>query len=166
MQSVTAFLEGLQAWPWAVFIHKTRWAFTTVAVVHVFAVAMLVGTIAIVDLRLLGVAFTKRPFSELSRRLLPFTWAAFVLAAMAGSLLFISRPLEYIASPVYWTKMSLIVLAGINMLIFEFITVRGVPEWNLKPTPPAAARLAGGLSIVCWILVVACGRLVGFTLQE
>src|SRR5262250_1145146 len=126
MQSITALLEWLQALPLAVFIHKTPWAFTTVQVVHVFAVSMVLGTIAIVDLRLLGLASTKRPFAELSRQLLPFTWAAFVLAAIAGSLLFISRATEYFVNPVFWIKMVLIVLAGINMMIFEFKTVRGV----------------------------------------
>jgi hypothetical protein len=165
VQSVTPFLESLQALPWAAFIHKTPWAFTTVEVVHVFAVAMVLGTIMIVDLRLLGLASTKRPFVEFSRKLLPFTWAAFALAALSGSLLFMSRPLEYVANPAYWIKMLLIVLAGINMLVFEFITARDVERWNLDPMPPPPARLAGGISIVCWVLVVVMGRLIGFTLE-
>jgi uncharacterized membrane protein len=165
LPSITAFLEGLQAWPWAVFIHKKAWAFTTVEVVHVFAVSLVLGTIAIVDLRLLGFASPKRPFAELSRQILPFTWAAFVLAVIAGSLLFVSRATEYFVNPVFWLKMALIVVAGINMMIFEFITVRDVEKWNLDPTPPQRARLAGGISIACWVLVVVFGRLIGFTLQ-
>ena len=81
MQSVTKFMEWLQASSLAVFIHKTPWAFTTIELVHVFAISLVIGTIAIVDLRLLGLASTKRPFTELARNLLPWTWAAFVLAA-------------------------------------------------------------------------------------
>jgi hypothetical protein len=162
---VQSLLEWLQALPLAVFIHKTAWAFTTVEVVHVFAIAMLIGTIMIVDLRLLGLASTKRPFSELSQRLLPFTWAAFVVALIAGSLLFISRATEYFVNPVFWFKMVLIVAAGINMVIFEFITVRSVQQWNLDPTPPREARLAGGISIACWVLVLVLGRLIAFTLE-
>lgn len=164
MQPITALLEWLQALPLAVFIHKTPWAFTTVEVVHVFAVSMVIGTIAIVDLRLLGLASTKRPFAELSKQVLPFTWAAFVIAVIAGLLLFISRATEYFVNPVFWIKMSLIVLAGINMAIFEFMTVRDVQKWNTGPTP-APARLAGGISIACWVLVIAFGRLIAFTLQ-
>jgi len=164
LQSITAFLEWLQASSLAVFIHKTTWAFTTVEVVHVFAISMVIGTIAIVDLRLLGFASTKRPVAELSKQVLPFTWAAFVLAVLAGVLLFISRATDYFVNPVFWIKMSLIVLAGINMMIFEFITVRGVQQWNLDPTPPSPARLAGGVSITCWVLVLLCGRLIAFTL--
>jgi hypothetical protein len=133
-------------------------------VVHVFAVSLVLSTIAIVDLRLLGFALTKRPFAELSRQVLPFTWAAFVLAVVAGSLLFISRATEYFVNPAFWIKMALIVVAGMNMMIFEFITVRDVQKWNLDPTPPSRARLAGGISIGCWVLVVGFGRLIAFTL--
>jgi len=165
LQSITALLETLQASSWAVFIHKNAWAFTTAEVVHVFAVSLVLGTIAIVDLRLLGFASTERPFAELSRQVLPFTWAAFVLAVIAGSLLFISRATEYFVNPVFWIKMALIVVAGINMMIFEFITARDAQKWSLNPTPPPRARLAGGISIACWILVVVFGRLIGFTLQ-
>ena len=144
MQSLTKLMEWLQASSLAVFIHKTAWAFTTIELVHVFAISLVIGTIAIVDLRLLGLASTKRPFTELARGLLPWTWAAFVLAMMAGSLLFISQATEYFVNTTFWIKMSVMVLAGINMLIFEFITVRGVQKWDLKPTPPLPARLAGG----------------------
>jgi hypothetical protein len=162
---ITQFLQWLQALTLSVFIHKTAWAFTTVEVVHVFAIAFMIGTIMIVDLRLLGVVSTKRPFTEFSRLLLPFTWVAFAVAVIAGALLFISRPLEYFGNAVFWTKMVLIGLAGINMIVFEFLTARGVKEWDLSPTPPRAARLAGGISITCWLLVLFCGRLIGFTLQ-
>jgi hypothetical protein len=60
--------------------------------------------------------------------------------------------------------MSIIVLAGINMLIFELITVRGVQKWDLEPSPPLPARLAGGLSLTGWVLVLIFGRLIAFTL--
>jgi hypothetical protein len=164
MESIIAFLEQLQALPLAVFIHKTPWAFTAIEVIHVFAVSLVIGTISIVDLRLLGIAFTTRPFVELSRQLLPFTWTFFVLAVIAGSLLFISRAADYFVNPVFWLKMALIAIAGINMIIFEFITVRSVESWNVSPTPPEPARLAGGFSITCWALVVILGRFIFFTL--
>jgi hypothetical protein len=166
LQSVTGLLQWLQASSWAVFIHKTAWAFTTVELVHVTAIALVVGTIAIVDLRLLGLVSAKRPFTEISRAILPYTWAAFVLAVAAGSLLFISRATDYFVNPVFWIKMFLIVLAGINMLIFELITARGAQKWDLDPTPPLPARLAGGISLTCWALVVVFGRWISFTLPS
>jgi hypothetical protein len=165
VQSLTALMEWVQAMPLAVFIHKNAWAFTTIEVVHVFAISLVIGTIAIVDTRLLGLASTKRPFAELARQVLPLTWIAFVLAAIAGSLLFISRATAYLVSTTFQIKMAVIVLAGINMLIFELITVRSVQKWNLDPKPPLPARLAGGFSLTCWLLVVVFGRWTGFTVM-
>jgi hypothetical protein len=156
-------MEWLQALPLAVFIHQTKWAFTTIEVVHVIAISLVIGSIAIVDLRLLGIASAKRPFTQLAREVLPYTWAAFVLAAMAGSLLFISNATAYFASTTFWIKMSIMALAAINMLIFEFITVRGVQTWDASPSPPLPARLAGGISFTCWVLVFIFGRWTGFT---
>jgi hypothetical protein len=162
LESIDTYLNWLQALPAAVFIHKTPWAFTTVELVHVFAISLVVGTIAIVDLRLLGVVSTKRPFTEISRRLLPFTWGAFAVAVIAGSFLFISQANAYFTSTTFRIKMLVIVIAGINMLIFELITARGVPAWNVGPLPPLPARIAGAISLACWILVVLLGRWTGF----
>jgi hypothetical protein len=156
----------LQASSLAVFIHKTPWAFTTIELVHVFAISLVIGTIAIVDMRLLGLASTKRPFTELARAVLPWTWAAFAVAVMAGSLLFISQASEYFGNTMFRIKIFIIVLAGINMLIFELITVRGVKEWDTKPVPALPARLAGGISLALWVLVVIFGRWTGFTVMK
>jgi hypothetical protein len=156
-------MEWLQASSLAVFIHQSKWAFTTIEVVHVIAISLVIGSIAIVDLRLLGIASTRRPFTQLAREVLPWTWAAFALAAVAGSLLFISQATAYFASTTFWIKMSIMLLAGINMLVFEFMTVRDVQKWDLDPTPPLPARLAGGISFTCWVLVFIFGRWTGFT---
>ena len=94
--------------------------------------------------------------------MLPLTWTAFVLAAATGSLLFISQAAAYFATTTFWVKMSIMALAAINMLVFEFITVRGVQDWELKPIPPPQARLAGGISLTCWLLIFVFGRWTGF----
>jgi hypothetical protein len=166
LQSLTALAEWLQATSLAVFIHNTPWVFTTIEVVHVFAISLVIGTIAIVDLRLLGFASTRRPVAELAGQVLPFTWIAFVLAAAAGLLLFISRAAAYLVSTTFQIKMAIIVLAGINMLVFELITARSVQDWNVAPKPPMPARLAGGISLTCWVLVVIFGRWTGFTVLQ
>ena len=162
MQSLTQLVEWLQASSWAVFIHQTKWAFTTIEVIHLIAITMVIGSIAIIDLRLLGIASTRRPFTELSREILPYTWAAFVLAAVTGSLLFIGQATQYFVTPTFWIKMAIMAAAGINMFIFEFITVRGVKDWDPTPSPPLPARLAGGISLACWLLVFVFGRWSGF----
>ena len=164
MQSLTQLMEWLQATSLAVFIHQTKWAFTTIEVIHLIAIAAVIGSIAVVDLRLLGLASARRPFTELAREILPYTWAAFAIAAITGSLLFISQATQYFVTPTFWGKMAIMAVAGINMVIFEFITVRGVKEWDVKPNLPLSARLAGGISLACWALVFVFGRWTGFSI--
>jgi hypothetical protein len=163
VQSLIKLLEWLQASSLAVSIHQTKWVFTTIEVVHVIAISLVIGTIATVDLRLLGLASTRRSFTELARPILRWTWAAFALAAVTGSLLFISQAVDYFATTTFKIKLFIMFLAAVNMLIFEFITVRGVQEWDRNPTPPLSARLAGGISLTCWVLVFVFGRWTGFT---
>jgi hypothetical protein len=166
VQSLTALMEWLQASSLAVFIHQRAWAFTTIELVHVAAISLVIGTIAIVDLRLLGFASAKRPFTELAKAVLPSTWGAFVIAVLAGSLLFISQATAYFENTMFRIKIFLIVLAGINMLVFELITVRSVQKWELDQSPPLPAKLAGGISLACWVLVVIFGRWTGFTVMK
>jgi hypothetical protein len=163
VQALTQLMEWLQATSLAVFIHQTKWVFTTIEVIHVIAIAAVISSIAVVDLRLLGLASTRRPFSELSHEILPYTWTAFVIAVITGSLMFISQAAQYFVTPTFWIKMAIMAAAGINMFIFEFITVRGVKEWDPTPIPPLPARLAGGISLACWVLVFVFGRWTGFS---
>jgi hypothetical protein len=163
VQALTQLMEWLQAASLALFIHQTKWVFTTIEVIHVIAISAVISSIAVVDLRLLGLASTRRPFSELSREILPYTWTAFVLAVITGSLMFISQAAQYFVTPTFWIKMAIMAAAGINMFIFEFITVRGVKEWDPTPSPPLPARLAGGISLACWVLVFVFGRWTGFS---
>src|SRR5436190_14535166 len=101
VESLINVLEWLQATSLAVYIHQTKWVFTTIEVVHVIAILMVIGTIAMVDLRLLGLASTRRSFTELARPILRWTWAAFALAAINGSLMFIIHFTDQFASTTY-----------------------------------------------------------------
>ena len=164
VQFLTPLLEWLEKSPLAVFINQYKPAFTTIEIVHVVAVALVIGSIAIVDLRLIGLASTKRPFRELARAALPWTWAAFAVAAVSGALLFISQATEYAGKTVFQVKLLILLLAGINMLVFELITARGAQEWEMKAVPPPAARFAGAISLACWVLIVISGRWTGFAM--
>ena len=132
--------------------------------VHVLAVCLVVGSIAVVDLRLLGFASVDRPVGRLMRSILPITVGAFGLAVAAGSLLFISHASKYLENRFFIAKITLIALAGVNMTVFHLIGARNLDQWENDATPPPSARVAGGLSLLLWISVVACGRWIGFTM--
>ena len=92
------------------------------------------------------------------------TWGAFGVAALTGALMFITNARVYATNTPFLIKMGLLVLAGINMAIFHFFTWRGVHRWDLGCEVPLAGKVAAGLSLVFWILVVCFGRKIGFVL--
>jgi hypothetical protein len=130
---------------------------------HVISIITVFGTIFIVDLRLLGYPNVKRSFSRLHDELLRWTWGAFGIAAISGGLLFMVNAVTYHRNTAFWLKMATIVLAGINMFIFERVTARSVASWDKDVMPPTAARMAGALSLVFWVAVIVLGRWIGFT---
>jgi hypothetical protein len=160
--SILSWLEGLRL---ANFIAETDWAFAAVESVHVIALASLLGTIAVVDLRLLGLAWAGRPYTEVAREVLPWTWGAFIFAVMTGSLMFITQAAAYYANVAFRIKMLLLLLAGINMLIFQLITARGVARWDQGTPIPLSGKIAGMLSLTFWIAIVFFGRRIGFTMM-
>jgi hypothetical protein len=149
--------SGLGTW-----MNTARGAFAVVEALHVIAIVTVFGTIFIVDLRLLGLPATTRRFTVVAEETLRWTWAAFTLAAITGSLLFTTNPLFYFGNFEFRTKMLLLLLAGINMAIFEFHTIKTVALWDMGKSPPASAKIAGALSLVLWLSVITFGRLIGF----
>jgi hypothetical protein len=163
LETVTELLSWLESTPLALSIAQSTIAFPAVEILHVIAITLVFGTIAIVDLRLLGLGSNNRAVTELCRDVLPWTWGAYAIAAISGSLLFISQATQYVANPAFRMKMLLMLAAGINMVVFEFITFRGVSKWDRDVPVAPAGKLAGAVSLACWVGVVGFARWVGFT---
>ena len=130
---------------------------------HVMSIATVFATIFFVDLRLLGYPNVQRSFSRLHHALVRWTWAAFALSVATGVLMLMVNAVTYYRNTAFWLKMATILIAGINMLIFERVTFKSVAKWDQAVLPPPAARLAGALSIVLWVSVIFFGRWIGFT---
>ncbi|MFO7324308.1 MAG: hypothetical protein DIU62_001205 [Pseudomonadota bacterium] len=153
------FLEWLQSTSLAVAVGE-RW-FPWIESLHVVCLAAVAGTIFTVDARLMGLASRQLRVSYLSQHMLPWTWAAFIGAAITGTMLFMANAVSYVDKTPFLVKMALLLAAGLNMLYFQLVTYRGVSGWDTG-RPPAAARAAGLISMVCWVGVVAAGRWIGF----
>jgi hypothetical protein len=138
--------------------------FPQVECIHVVAIAAVVGTIFLVDTRLIGLTSMNLSFLHISRRVLPWTWAGFILAVITGFLLFASNAVAYYGNVAFRLKLMLMILAAVNMLYFELVTFRTVGTWEAAAKPPFAARLAGGLSMALWCGVIMTGRWIGFSL--
>lgn len=140
------------------------WLFPTIETLHVVAIATVFGSILYVDLRLLGFVERNVSMSKCAAELLPLTWSGFALAGVTGLLMFIARAPDYASNLQFRLKMLLILLAGLNMAVFQFLAYRRVHEWDAQLPPPTAARIAGLVSLSCWTGVIFLGRWIGFTM--
>jgi hypothetical protein len=165
MHQLQAFIAYFEDSGLADNIRENDLLFPLIESVHVLAISLVVGSIFVVDLRLLGLASIRRPVGRVIDGILPLTWSAFAVAVASGSLLFISNATKYLANGYFVAKLFLILAAGLNMVVFHFVSAKDLPKWENEPAPPLRARLAGGLSILLWVAVVACGRWIGFTMQ-
>lgn len=154
-----SWIEWLQNTPLALSVSED-W-FPWVESAHVVFLALVAGTIFLVDTRLLGLTSRNQRFTYLSDRLLPWTWGAFIGAAITGTLMFMAGASNYASNKPFLLKMGLLVLAGLNMMFFQFVTLRSVAQWD-NGRPIAAARAAGAISLVLWCLIIAAGRWIGF----
>lgn len=136
-------------------------AFPAIESLHVIAITLVVGSIMIVDLRLVGLASRTRDPRDLIGAVLPVTWIAFVVAAVTGGLLFSANPISYSANFYFLGKLSLLVLAGINMIGFHLFSHR-----HLDREGAVLPKLSGGASLALWVVIVAFGRWIGFTLSQ
>jgi len=151
--------------PLAETIREHESLFPWIEALHVLAVTLVIGSIALVDLRLIGVRALNRTISNISEELLPITWMAFLVAALTGAILFTSNALSYSQNFYFISKIILLGLAGINMMCFQFIIGKNLDRWNHYKQLPIAARIAGGISLTLWISIIFCGRWIGFTLE-
>ncbi len=160
---IKELLTDLQNTPWGVAVRESTWMFPTVESIHVLSLVLVVGSIMVVDLRLLNLASRQRSVSELTADILPWTWTAFLAAAITGFLLFSSSAVRYWGIWEFKAKMCMLILAAINMGIFHLGAFRSVAKWDRAPSPPpTGARVAGAVSLCIWVTIVALGRWIGF----
>jgi hypothetical protein len=148
--------------PFATAIREGGVLFPWIESVHVLAVTLVVGSISIVDLRLLGIASVNRSVASLLIEVVPLTWTAFAVAVLTGSSLFASHAVGYAHNFQFRMKMLLLILAGINMLVFHLIMGRGSGRWSDSGVTPWQGKIAGLISLLLWIGIIASGRWIGF----
>jgi hypothetical protein len=146
----------------SIAIRESIWVYPILDVLHCVGILLVAGTIVVIDLRLLGLGMRRLPVSSVVGQVLPWTLSGFGFMALTGSLLAWSEPLRLYHSLFFPWKLLFLAMAGVNALLFHYGLYREVGAWNSAPLTPARARLAGVVSIVCWICVIAAGRAVGY----
>ena len=141
---------------------ETAWGWPIAESIHFIGLTLLFGSIAAWDLRLLGVA--KAIPVAAFHRLVPYAIAGFVINAASGSLFLMTAPNQYIYNPAFHLKMLCVFLAGVNVLVFYLVIFRGLLAG--RTLSRLAGSVSGALSIVLWIVVIVCGRMITFYRPE
>lgn len=152
-------MEGLLAaladTPPAVWMRFSRWGYAAVNAAHVLGVALLVGAILPLDLRLLGL-WRRHAVEPLAGVLTPVAATGLVLASLSGSLLFLTDPVDYTRLRLFLVKIGLIVAGTLHALWWQFGSAAGLSA------DPARLRLVGGFSLCVWLGALCCGRMLAF----
>lgn len=162
MDQVAHFTEWLAQTPWSIELHESLYAYTWIETAHVIGITLFVGTIAMVDLRLLGVAWKAVPVSQMTARILPWTVAGFVLMFVTGLLLFYAIPVRTWHSIWFRAKVILLLTAAINVWMFHRRIKRDRAIWDSAVLPPIGARVSAAISLGIWLSVIVLGRMIAY----
>lgn len=154
--------EGDIAMSWSEALASSLNFWGLVEGTHVLTLMLFAGTIFVVDMRLLGLAFRRTPVSVVSDRILPLTIFGLVLMIVTGVALFYAKPLLYYHNIWFRLKLIFLLVAAANIIWFHFRVQRSLPEWDTAPKTPSVARISAVISIVSWIAVIAVGRFIAY----
>jgi hypothetical protein len=146
-RQVEAFMEMPNAWP-------------TIESIHFIGLTLLLGSIAAWDLRLLGL-MKDVPVAAF-HRLVPFAMLGFAINAASGTLFLMTDPDQYVYNSAFHLKFLCLGLAGLNVVLFYLTMFRRVRMLGPGMQPPVLARLNGAVSLVLWVTVIVCGRMITF----
>ncbi len=159
-------LLGVCQWigdtPGSIALHESIWAYPIVESVHVLTLCLFLGLAVMLDLRLIGASFGDVPVSQMVKRLEPWTLAGFIIMVISGVLLFYAIPVKTYLNIFFRLKVAFLVLAGLNVAMFQFGVSRSMAKWDLAARPPFRARLAGAVSLTLWAAIVICGRMIAY----
>jgi Family of unknown function (DUF6644) len=147
------FGEWLQANSWIILLNDTAWMASGLEVVHYFSMFVLVGSIAIVDLRVLDLLGREQSVNYFAKRLFPWMWAALVFNFVSGFIMFAGTATSYIPDSTFHAKM-LVILVAVG---FAIIVQWNVPKWDRSPKIPRYAKVVALLSLLLWIGAIIAG---------
>ena len=154
--------ESLQNMALATAIRESTLAYPVILSLHLTGMALFGGMILMTDLRLLGIAMTRRPIAEVIDGLRPWKHLGLTLVATCGILLAWSKLAFYAVNPYFHLKLTLLLLVAIHALVFRKSVYRNAKELDRSPAIPGRAKLAAVISLVLWIGLVSAGRWIGY----
>lgn len=161
MTPAEGMLGAIEASALGAAMRSSLWLYPAVEIVHILGFAILVGSVAMLDLRLLGLS-RKLPVSALARHLLPWTLGSLVLVIPSGLAMFAAHAGDFVSNPAFVAKIGLLMAAGANAAAFHAGVYQTVKAWDIGAAAPVAARLHAAASLAIWVAVISCGRLLAY----
>lgn len=156
-----ALLVWLETTALAGAMRQWLWLYPAVEVVHIVGLVLLVGAATLFDLRLLGMG-RALPVRALADYLLPWSWAGLAFVVPSGLMMFSAHATEMADNPAFRLKLVLIAAAALNAWLFHRGAWRQSLAWQHAGVAPPRARVAAVASLVLWVGVIACGRLLAY----
>jgi hypothetical protein len=156
------FARKLGETSWSTGLHESFYMFNWIESTHVLTLMLSLGMLLIIDLRMLGWAFTDVPASKIASRLAVPMAIGFTIMVITGILLYTAIPVRYTQSVWLRIKMILLVAAAINAILFHRSMTKSVGEWDTLAVPPKRIRTGAALSLSLWALIVICGRFIAY----
>jgi len=145
----------------ATAMRQELWLYPSIEILHIFGFVTLVGSIAMLDLRLLGLS-RQISVRALAGHLLPWTFGALIVIVPTGLMMFVAHASDFISNTAFVLKLSLIFSAGLNAAVFHMGPYRTVGQWDTAIATPAAAKFHAMVSLLIWMGVISCGRLLAY----
>ena len=133
-----------------------------VQTVHLLSIAAIMGSVVLVNLKILGLALPNQPLADLRRRLMPLTWWALPLLAASGSMFVFARPGRYLHNPVFGVKFALLGSAIVLTALHQRISARDATYWEQSTWRGFAGKALAGVSLLLWVAVVMAGRWIAY----
>jgi hypothetical protein len=162
--SVIRFLQWLNDTAFSTTMRDSTWAEPVVETIHVLTLTLFLGFTVLLDLRLLGVAMRRRRASEVVGELNPWLMGGFLVMILTGVLLFCGDPVAFYNSIFFKIKMLMLLLAGLNVWLFNATVGRKMAEWDSDSRTPGRAKTAAVVSLVLWVAIIAAGRAIAYSL--
>jgi hypothetical protein len=154
-------LLALEGSGFAAALRNDLWLYPIVEIFHIAGFVILVGSVAMFDLRVLGLS-RGVSMRALARHLLPWSAGALMVIVPTGLLMFSAHATDFIGNPAFVTKITLILIAFANAAAFHVGVFREADAWDTQRAAPAAARLHAIASLLLWLAVISCGRLIAY----
>ena len=164
MSLIASFLQWLHDTQFSIEMRDSLWAEPIVESMHVLTLTLFFGFATLLDLRLLGIVMRQKPVSEVLAQFNRWLSIGFAIMIITGVLLFCGDPIAFYTTTFFKVKMILLVLAGLNVLIFNATVGKKVAEWDLAAQTPGGAKFAAIASLTLWILIIAAGRAIAYAL--